>query len=166
MIGYLWSIEVKNDIKALPSINEIMYGLYLFVAQQLENKLRFNHQKQIWIDACQNCYKKLFDYILELVDYQNPNEPLTVYELTNPNSKATCLVLYMYSMESPFSVELNNSWKSLDQSKVATFGPIERALCEILRGAEANRRDRLESCSVVSCSQSFLLYKGAAMTKE
>lgn len=66
------------------------------------------------------------------MDFEDPNQVLTEEELQNPNSKATCLIMYIYSMESPFSYELNNSWKSQDKSKIAFFGPIERAMYEIL----------------------------------
>lgn len=84
----------------------------------------------------------MFDYILQLTDYeQDGDKPLKLTELKNPYSKATCLILYMYSMESPLSIELNNSWKtyrsnSVDKQKIEFFGPIERALYEILNGAE------------------------------
>ena len=64
MIGYLWSIETKKDVKALPSMNEIFYGLYLYIAQLLEQKLLAANQKLIWIEACKERYKKVFDYIL------------------------------------------------------------------------------------------------------
>lgn len=43
MIGFLWSIEQKGDINALPSINEIFYGLYQFIANYLKEKLEATH---------------------------------------------------------------------------------------------------------------------------
>jgi hypothetical protein len=87
------------------------------------------------------------------MDFENSDRPLTKYELKNPNSKATCIMMYIYSMETPFSLELNYSWKSKDSSKIKTFGPYERAIYEIFNGAEYNRRDRLDSSGLVSCSQ-------------
>ena len=72
----------------------------------------------------------------------------------------------MYSMESPLSIELNNSWKSTDTRKIEYFGPIERALYEILNGTEQYRHDRLDSSSFVCLPQCFLVYKGASMTRE
>lgn len=161
----MWSIKYKHDVKILPSINEIMTGLQKFITMLLTDKMSLTNEKLIWINACTERYKKVFDYIIELMDIRDPDRPLTSYELRNPESKAVCLIMYMYSMESPFSYELNNSWKSTDTSKIYYFGPIERALYEILEYAESNRRDRLQSSSFVSQSQSFLLYKGASMTK-
>jgi len=70
------------------------------------------------------------------MEFENSDIPLSKYELKNPNSKATCMIMYIYSMETPFSLELNYSWKSKDASKIRHFGPMERALYEIFNGAE------------------------------
>ena len=64
MIGFLWSIEQKGDINALPSMNEIFYGLYQYIANFLKEKLEATHQKKIWIEQCASCYKAIFDYML------------------------------------------------------------------------------------------------------
>ena len=166
MIGFLWSIENKGDINALPSMNEIFYGLFQFISSFLTMKLEANNQKKIWIQTCINCYREIFDYILEKTDYVEEGQvPIKLADLKNPYSKAVCLIMYMYGMESPLFMELNNSWKNPDRNKIEFFGPIERALYEILKTAEKYRHDRLDSSSIVCLPQCFLVYKGASMTK-
>jgi len=134
-------------------MNEVFYGLFSYIGTIINQKLSQMNQKQIWIDACIDRYKKVFDYILELMEFEDSDRPLTKYELGNPNSKATCIIMYIYSMETPFSLELNYSWKSKDSSKIKHFGPFERAIYEVFNGAEQNRMDRLDSSAQVSCSQ-------------
>ena len=107
MIGFLWSIEKKENVYALPSMNEIFYGLYSFIANFLKEKLEQNDQKKIWIEQCTQCYKAVFDYILRLTDFdQDGDRPLELTELKNPYSRATCLILYLTAMEAPFTIEL------------------------------------------------------------
>jgi len=39
-IGYRWSIQVKGDVSILPSINEIFFGLFYYISNMLEAKLK------------------------------------------------------------------------------------------------------------------------------
>lgn len=39
MIGYRWSITVKGDIDALPSMNEVFYGLFSYIGTIINQKL-------------------------------------------------------------------------------------------------------------------------------
>lgn len=50
MIGFLWSIQEKGDIAALPSMNEVFYGLYSFIANFLKEKMLNMNGKRIWIE--------------------------------------------------------------------------------------------------------------------
>ena len=46
-------------------------------------------------------------YILDLVEYEGRDRPIKPEELHNPQSKAACIILYMYSMDSPFTNAFN-----------------------------------------------------------
>lgn len=69
----------------------------------------------------------------------------------------------MYSMESPWCSEINNTYKMTEQ-KVLTYGPFDRCLSLIVGGrAELNRFDRLDSSAVPISPKTFLLFKGCFM---
>jgi len=52
-------------------------------------------------------YKTAFMSILNLMDFEDKERPLTAEEFEDPNSKALCTILYMYSMETPFCNEIS-----------------------------------------------------------
>ena len=43
MVGFRWSTEIKGDADILPSMNEILYGLFSYIAKLLEKKLKANN---------------------------------------------------------------------------------------------------------------------------
>ena len=60
----------------------------------------------------QDAFKESFDvfnFFLDCMEFPDPDEPLTQEELKNPNSKITCFVSYLMSMEPPFYADLNNA---------------------------------------------------------
>lgn len=95
-------------------------------------------------------YRAVFDKILELVDFQDPDEPF-FYDLPctgdgnllSPTSKATCLCLWFCTIEPPFYAALNKACESLDLSYLKMLGPLARAVSVILSGAEEERPDCL-----------------------
>jgi hypothetical protein len=54
-------------------------------------------------------YKETFDHILECLDYKKTGQPLTTEELSDPLNKATCAILYFYSMEPPIYADMNKA---------------------------------------------------------
>jgi len=60
-------------------------------------------------------------------------------DLCNPYSKATCLILYLYSMDSYIQSELNKACWNMDVSKITNFGPFASALGYITSGTEMNK---------------------------
>ena len=56
--------------------------------------------------------------------------------LCNPKGKATCLLLWLYSLEPQFYTEMNKAIISYDESKADTLGPYVQALFSILLSTE------------------------------
>ena len=52
-------------------------------------------------------YKTAFMSIFDHMDFEDREKPMTIEDFDDPNSKATCLILYMYSLETPFCNELS-----------------------------------------------------------
>ena len=66
------------------------------------------------------------------------------YNLNNPYSKCTCLILYLFSMElgdPPLYSEVRRSIRTVDRGSLETLGPFARALDRILSAAESHRQD-------------------------
>lgn len=59
--------------------------------------------------------------------------------LYNPYSKATCLILYLYSLDSFIHTQLNKACWNMDESKLARCGPFASALGYITSSAELNK---------------------------
>lgn len=96
--------------------------------------------------------------------------------MLNPVSKATCLALWLCSIEPPFYAALNKACETMDLSYLKMLGPLARAISVILSGAEEERAD----CLAVGddllwaapdhplgtfCS-SFLLFRSVSMRPE
>lgn len=106
------------------------------------------------------------NFLVDVMEFIGEDE-LSVEQLTDPNSKETCFILYLWSLESPFADQLFKVHDVQNNEKMLEyFGPIDRALQEIFNGADQNRIDRLYSSSVITSPTSFLLFKGAALTED
>lgn len=108
------------------------------------------------------------NYLIDLLEFIGEEE-LTSEILTDPSNKETCFILYLWSMESPFAHELVKFYSEEDEGfmkHVQYFGPIERAVQEILNGAETLRIDRIFTSSTITTPTSFLIFKGGALTEE
>ena len=103
--------------------------------------------------------------------------------LRNPYSKATCMIIYMYSMElggdkdtgtSPFYAEFNKAIRDNDFTNIKIFGPFARALSHITYSAERKREleDKIESGknivknsktggALYNMAGSFLVWRGS-----
>lgn len=103
-----------------------------------------------------------------------PDDPVTMDDLRDPNSKINCFVLFMLSLEPPFYHELNQACVlPPDNTKAQKLGGIALILSEILKNGqlEANRESRLplgrddvfNVDDLGYYTQSFLVFKGCAM---
>lgn len=125
----------------------------------------------------------MFDKIIELVNFQDPDEPYYYQlpiegegNLLNPCSKATCLSLWFCTIEPPFYAALNKACESMDLSYLKMLGPLARSVSVILSGAEEERVDRVEvgddvlwenpEHSLGTFCSSFLLFRSVAMRPE
>lgn len=146
---------IKNDMNAMPSLFEVLHGLYLFFCNKIDEQLANNPD----IDAAdvKKQYKDVIDYMLQGFYYRDAYQPLAIgveeknsdNDLWNPRGKAVCLIMYMYSIEPPFYAELNNACRCKDPQSIATLGPFATAISYILANAEKERPDRLKDGEVV-----------------
>ena len=119
-----------------------------------------------WIEKCKYRYKKVLIYILDSMEIKDRETPLRPENLANPNGKYVCLILYLYSMQSPLT-QLYSSGKlsENDPHLLNSIGPFDRCLQQIVNSkAEMNRLDCHEPSSKMSAPSSFLVYKGTLMS--
>ena len=146
----MWSEKFKGNQKALPSLKEIVYGLHNFFCKYLDD----NFQGQITenLTVVKGNYKRVFDFILHSTDCDEVDQPLigqfdkrqdNDIDLFNPNSKAVCLILYLYSIEPPFYYYINKASRFMLESDLETLGPFARALHEILSGCESRKSEKI-----------------------
>ena len=72
----------------------------------------------------------------------NIDDQNTEYGLFNPYSKATSIILQLYSMEfgaPPLYAELNRACRDYDESKMPVLGPYAQCLTMITAAAEKRR---------------------------
>ena len=148
--GFRWSQLVKGNQKALPSLVEIVFGLHIFYCKYVDENFRGQSRENI--DAVKENYKKVFDFMLHSVNCPDVDLPLigqydkrtgSDVDLFNPDGKAVCLILYLYTLEPPFYYYLNKASRFMLDSELTTLGPFARALHEILSGAEGKREDKI-----------------------
>lgn len=144
---------------------EVFQGLFTYIEDLLQKRLSDYHGPA-WVEKCQKSYKNVLLRILDYVDYPERCRPLTLKELSNPNSKAVCIIMYVYSMETPFTHEFAN--KKHDDKNIHSLGPFDRCLQEIVNSekCEMNRVDCLEPSSKMTDPRAFLVYKATMMNKE
>lgn len=63
----------------------------------------------------------------------------------NPNSKAVCLSLWLWTIEPPFYAAINKACIENDFSNLTYLGPLARAISIILSAAEEERADCLDT---------------------
>ena len=86
--------------------------------------------------SSRNCFHKYtrqaFDFIIECMDPETVNEPITLEALKDPSSPEVCMLLYLYSMEPPFYHELQVASREMDESKLLALGPFAVAMYELI----------------------------------
>lgn len=179
--GERWAEEEHGARFTLPSAQEIVDGIATFF--DLEIKERTKNMPSSRAKAFQQQYRAVFDKILELAGFQDPDEPFYYAlptegegNLLSPTSKATCLSLWLCTIEPPFYAALNKASESMDLSYLKMLGPLARAVSVILSGAEEERPDRVDVGDDILWEQpehplgtfcsSFLLFRSVAMKPE
>ena len=65
------------------------------------------------------------------------------YDLTNPQSKAVFVILWLYSVEPPIYYHLNSACRRMDATMLPHLGALARGLSIALEHAEKKRQDRI-----------------------
>ena len=94
-----------KEYEIYPSMNEVLEGLLQWMTRQIETRMA-GKSKNIRLKIIKNS-RAAFSIIFETLDFseQEMNKPMKwsnsdpVLGLMNPNSKVSCLLLYLYSME-------------------------------------------------------------------
>lgn len=126
-------------------------------------------------------YQKAFQKILELVGFDDPDEKF-YYELPsdegennlmNPCSKATCLCLWLWTIEPSFYSWVNQAAQEKDLQNLQFLGPFARSISMILSATEEERVDSIQAGDDVlsydpknalgTFNSSFLLFRFANM---
>jgi len=132
--GNLWAETYKNDEWALPSMKEVVMGIYIHHMVTVEWTFKDLKEKDLDIGLYRNSMKKAFNKLLLCLDMgeEDINNPLTLEILNDPNSPQVQLILTLYSMEPPFYQDLNNACRTLDPTKLETLGPFASAIYWVL----------------------------------
>ena len=108
--GKIWALKYKKDKLAFPSINEVLEGLMLWYAGQMEVVLKETKGKNERLRSVKN-NREIFIEIFNLMDFTEAEKDMPlkgdrfgdgkdpILGLLNPYSKASCLLMQLYSME-------------------------------------------------------------------
>ena len=135
-------------------------------------------------------YKAGFNKIREIIDFPDFDKPFETidkegynyateeydgdfnspYNLCNSSSKASFLLLHIYSMEPPFYFHLNTACRNKDADLLPMLGPFADALFYVVADAEDEREDKLETGvdfednhPLGTFCRSFLVFRGASL---
>ena len=118
-----------------------------------------------------------------MAGFTNPDEPFYYSlppvgegNLLNPVSKATCLTMWLCTIEPPFYAAMNKACETMDLNYIRMLGPLDRSVSVILSGAEEERADRMDIGDDILWDQpkhklgtfccSFLLFRSVSMKPE
>ena len=170
--GNMWAKQY-NDGK-LPSPNQLLEGLEKFFSLELMKKI--GSQGELMISQIQSSYTDGFDRIRKMINFPDMDKQFYIgsggdNDLHSPTSRASFLVLWLYSLEPPFYFHLNQACRSLDQTLLQFLGPFAYALAVVLESAEGYRADRLKAGYKMTDKRglgtlcgSFLVFRGASLT--
>ena len=121
-------------------MDEVFLGVEKWLVVQMVSKMGNTslQQRRVMINKTKINFKKIKD----AADCPRSNEPLTYKDLEDPYSSATCVILYLYSMElgsPPLYAELNRVARDMDTTQLEYLGPIQRAVFMITLYAEEGR---------------------------
>ena len=161
--GRTWALKKHKNELILPTPNEILNGLYVWLAMQFDDHFK-KLPEGIAQNALRNDYKKFkgfFDQMKELLQIKdiadkhlNINKQMKKQsqeaenehdlDLSNPYSKMSCLILYLYSMElgsPPLYFVINQVIRDQDLHFQDSLGPYIRALETVTAYSERNRSE-------------------------
>ena len=86
--GNLWAETYKNDEWALPSMKEVVMGIYIHHMVTVEWTFKDLKEKDLDIGLYRNSMKKAFNKLFLCLDMgeEDINKPLTYKILSNPNN--------------------------------------------------------------------------------
>ena len=150
-------MEVKNYKWAKPSPKEIFVGLCKWIQQKFDDMEDLSPTKA---EAAMKLYKKTLVKFKEVINFTNTTDPMgqsDETDLSNPYSKASCLILYLYTMEfgdPPLYVEVNKVCRTMDKDYLETLGPFIQAFGSIASAADKNRdpRDKIPTGEMITKS--------------
>ena len=112
--GIIWARKYKpeeikkaggKEYEVYPSINEVLEGLMLWYARQMEVVLKETKGKNERLRSVKN-NREIFIEIFNLMDFTEAEKDTPMKDsddpilgLSNPYSKASCLLMQLYSME-------------------------------------------------------------------
>lgn len=181
--GNIWAKKYKNEKTALPSLDDLLQGLLQWLVRQIEAMVIQANSNIVRKNIIRNSRRNL-QTIFEAVEItkEDMDKALTLSEtdpilgLRNPYSKATCMVLYLYSMElglPPLYAEANKVARDVDLRYLKELGPFIRALNSITSGTESYKMkgDKVASGNELggvknNICGSFLLFRGALMKQQ
>lgn len=138
-----WSTLVKFDRGALPTMKEILSGLLDFLQNKVEVTALWKKKSKDNVSQIQSNLKIAFDIIGSIIPENLIEEPLHLNgvdrtgdaNLLNTEAKATCLLLWLYSIEPSFyaflaEAQMQSNTKDLRPLK--WLGPFVKAISEIM----------------------------------
>jgi len=174
--GKMWAKQYNDDKP--PSPNQLLEGLEKFFSLELMKKI--GSQGELMISQIHSSYTDGFDRIKKMINFPDMDKQFNTkyhvhtfddYSLNSPTSRASFLVLWLYSLEPPFYFHLNQACRSLDQTLLQFLGPFARALFSVLNWAERRRADALKRGYRITDKRglgtlcgSFLVFRGASLT--
>lgn len=129
----------------LPTPRQLLDGLKRLMEYVLK-KLIGNGSKHR-LQMTMKTYSGVFKTIEEIVQFEDMDKRFSAafpdnsdyssdYNLLNPRSKATFLILWLYSVEPPLYFHLNHACRSMDFTLLPMIGPFAKALYWTLMYAE------------------------------
>ena len=104
-------------------------------------------------------YNMVWKNLFEIANLGDLDKPLTPNILSDPNSKVTRHLLYLYTMESFIYPDLNRASREKDESKIQYYGAYAAALSYIIYFANRNLK-------VNKKKGTTRIYRGVNLTKE
>ena len=139
-----WAFQRYGYTTALPTLREIMDGLKLFFQQFIDDHMKENKTKE-QLTTYKNQVVQVIDKILWAADLKKLDEKIPYDDLQRPSSAFNCMVLYLYSLQTPLRWFLNYGCTTCDPKYIETLGPYANVFYEILgENVEQQRTDTLE----------------------
>lgn len=176
-----WSTTIKFDRGALPTLREVLNGLRDFLLNKVEVTALWKKKSKDCLAETQKNIKLAFELVCSKVSFDLLDEQLILdgvdrtgdANLLNTDGIATCLILWLYSIEPPlygYLSEVQSMNNTKDLRPLKWLGPFVKVLSEILT-SEIFREDKMPNGEDIlaffpqlplgTFSSSFLLFKMA-----